>query len=345
MKDKKTFKQQLYVLRNYLNSPAHASNLFDETPDMEPRTFIPGTVWTRLPRYYPSNLPRCSFRVDWDDGTTVFIKLNAEVRKILREGNVCRFLRKHFQESFTVPDVLDMEINTPEGNALPYAWLVTDWFSGSPAAEAEERTVIQRVANALALLHTMPLALAVHENVFGLQGNFPSIEEFAGLLRKRQLNSLKEASKTPDKELNFLLEHVGNILRTFPLDMNLTLIHGDFHFYNILVKSRNTIQNTLLCFFDWEDATVGEPFDDVAHLIIADGIDRGKSFMNFYLDAAKLPYDHARSARMIWLLSGVYLARSLYSKLQAVRHKDEQASICNTAKRVLQTIISEIGEE
>lgn len=53
--------------------------------------------------------------------------------------------------------------------------------------------------------------------------------------------------------------------RRAPLSMQVGIIHGDFHFSNVLMRRD---KGALAAIVDWELATIGDPLLDLAHLLV-----------------------------------------------------------------------------
>lgn len=347
MQNKRNLSNNLNMLRDYLNSPETLSQLLERDFCTTPQSLLKNSCWTRLPQFYHALLPRVSYRVDWDNGPTILIKLNAIVEKISREGKVCRFLHQCYPRFHTVPLVLDMECEACTSDGMTCGWLATKWCNGFQLPEIHEADIIRRTAEALADFHLLPLDFKLAKKLFDVHEQIPSPKVIAQHIREKQLIEIQEFIETAHHELSLLLEKLQSWLYAHALDENLRLTHGDFHLHNVLVKSNEERKLSRLVIFDWEDATVNNPLDDVAHLIVTDGVKIGSYFIDSYINAmknqsSKICVEEVK--KTIWLLSGVWCVRLLKDKRASVKKEDEDVQIDQELMKILETISDKMGE-
>jgi aminoglycoside phosphotransferase (APT) family kinase protein len=81
---------------------------------------------------------------------------------------------------------------------------------------------------------------------------------------QRQLESYRELPGYPGADLEGVLEVAAWLDAHRPAHSVIGLIHGDFHFANVLARSDRP---ELAAVVDWELATLGDPMLDLAHLL------------------------------------------------------------------------------
>ncbi len=127
------------------------------------------------------------------------------------------------------------------------------WDAEMPGAEPASRASVYDQMNAtLARLHDLDIDAT---GLDGLGRRYGYLERnfarWSGVYDKSRLVDI------PD--MDWL---IGNLPRRLPAGETVSLVHGDFGLYNIIVdEDRSEIRAVI----DWEMATLGDPFVDLAH--------------------------------------------------------------------------------
>lgn len=291
--------------------------------------------------------PRASYCVNWADEPRVLVKLNADVKKIELEGQICKLLAQYISDTFSVPVILDMDCGAHTLDGVPCGWVIMTWFEGVLAPQASEPDILEKIAESLAVLHTLSVDFSTIEALSGIHGQIAVPDALAQHTRERRLSCVRQAIRLADHSLaSSLIRLETCLLKTSP-DENMHLVHGDFHLNNILVVPAEGVRQAKLIILDWEDATVDNPLSDVAHLIVSDGLYIGYDFMMRYvrLVSSLIGQDQiADIKKTIWLLAGVWQSRFLTWKLAAARNDIERSVVYREAMGALQLFLSEAGE-
>lgn len=127
------------------------------------------------------------------------------------------------------------------------------WDAELPGVASADRAAIYDNMNTVfARLHSLDVATLGLAD-FGRSGDYCA-RNFARWAK------IYEQSKLIDiPEMDWLIAHLPQAL---PRDESTALIHGDFGLYNAIVASDGTELRAVL---DWEMATLGDPFVDLAH--------------------------------------------------------------------------------
>ena len=127
------------------------------------------------------------------------------------------------------------------------------WNAELPGLPRAERlTIYDDMAARLAQLHAFdPLAIGLAD--FGAPGGYVArnFARWAKLYRQSELVAIAN--------MDWLLEHLP---ARIPAQQNTSLVHGDYGLYNIVIASG---QSAIVAVLDWEMATLGDRFVDLAH--------------------------------------------------------------------------------
>ena len=174
-------------------------------------------------------------------------------------------------------------------NVIGSAFYVVDfvpgrlyWDADVPGVTPAERTALyDAMAKAFAHIHSIDVAAAGLAD-FGGRGAYAP----RNLSRWSRVYDESRLIDVPD--MDWLIEQLGARL---PADEPVTLIHGDYGLYNILFHADRPEVAAIL---DWEMATLGNPWIDLAHHLRAwwepeDGSGSATSLSGRDLDALGIP--------------------------------------------------------
>jgi aminoglycoside phosphotransferase (APT) family kinase protein len=159
------------------------------------------------------------------------------------------------EQDVPVPGVIDFD---SEPVVAGRSFMLVERVAGASWRSVAGKDGHQRVAQE-AVRALQRLQKADVSSVTGCFGHSPACEPYAEL--KRWLPLLDRARDTVRVEADDLVE---TLRRSVPSATRPTIVHGDFHYGNLLFGDR-----AVVAILDWELASIGEPLLDVASLIVA----------------------------------------------------------------------------
>lgn len=327
------------VLRHLLSQPATLSYLLDVSNWSNPKVLTEGGLWTRLPQYYLAPRPRASFKVESLNGDRFLVKLNTETQRIDREVKALQLLSTRTSSHYRAPIVADAEIEDRNDRGMPCGWLIEHWNEGK-AISPRQPALLTEAAEALAELHAPEFDPEIFRNQY--QMALPSPARLASQMHERQLQEVRAGLLLSTGSLTSELALVEHEYTKHAAIEILRLVHGDFHFNNILSEEGSEQSPPMI--IDWEDASIDNPLSDVAHLMVMSDFEAGSEFKKQYLGFARswLNEDVMHHAnRIIWRYAGFWIARMLKWKLGNLHTEHEKATTCSEMATVLMRLVAE----
>jgi aminoglycoside phosphotransferase (APT) family kinase protein len=229
------------------------------------------------------------------------------------------------------------------------------WNADLPGMTKEDRgTLYSDMNERLAQLHTFDVA-ALGLADFGPSGGYAA----RNLARWSKVYRQSELETIPD--MDWLIEHLPQML---PSEERVCLVHGDYGLYNLVIDNDAPRIQAVL---DWEMATLGDPFIDLAHHlrpwweppntggaatsllehdVAALGIPSMDSYIDEYcrrLGISELPYRHFylgfAQFRYAAMIQGILKRAAIgTSSSRAVLHRQERVfEVAALARKTIQS--------
>jgi aminoglycoside phosphotransferase (APT) family kinase protein len=181
----------------------------------------------------------------------------ATAHDMTREYRVLNALK---MTEFPVPKVLAL---CEDPNVLGAPFYVMEKVEGVAYRHAEELVTLGPTRTHQISLSMVTLLAKLHQiepEDIGL-GGFGRAE---GYLERQVHRWKKQLDSSKSRDIAGLDKLYGLLAAHVPADTRSAIVHGDYRFDNLLIGDKGQITSVL----DWEMATLGDPFTDVAMLMV-----------------------------------------------------------------------------
>jgi hypothetical protein len=325
--------------RDFVRKLLLADRILPEIP-----TNLNEIQWEMLPPYYPTPLPRCSFRLHTSAGD-YFLKLNADVGPIRREGNASNILTQKNNAVLNVPRIIDMELCPALSDQSPCAWLLREWIDAQPAIAIDLNVLAKYISEGLVYLHTFPVTSGDVQQMFAVA--LPEERLVLEHLRQRRRKYFDTAIEVCSSRLREALWSMQAQVDEHPFSPDVALIHGDLHMDNIKFQKNEVTGEVQLLWVDWEEVTLDHPLSDLANFILYENFSplSLKCLEDYLLSYNQQKLSSGSTSRLdTWLLASVWLARTLGWRLRT-SPTEYYVSIENEALSTLGAIAEAISRE
>lgn len=251
-----------------LDTPGLVTQLMHAQPEDEAPS-IAGATLLSAPSFFARLEPKLTCVAAWADGDRAIVKLAADPKLIEREALMLRVLRAADPRNFCVPRVF-------AGPSLTEpAWMVTSYDPGVSIGEVLTVPLAMRIALGLAELHCVETCA---ENFAPTQ--VPPAKTILRAQRAREQAVLHAgACAVHDKATSDLFAACSRLLDREQDETSVGFVHNDFHVDNLLWAAG--CGESRLTIIDWEFASLGSPWGDVARLVatgpLSSGLDAERS--------------------------------------------------------------------
>lgn len=250
----------------------------------------------------------------------------AEGAKLEAETTLLRFLRRAYEKGFIPFTVAVPVAHSRVQETLPL--FIYEEVSGQAVSEDDlydYPTLPHSLGNALAALHQLPAEILERTGL-------PMYT--AADCRERMRTQLAEAARAWPLPANLYRRWETALDDDSLFNFKTTPIHG-----NLAVDSFLAVRGAVTTMRDFSAACLGDPAEDLAHLLAGDDDEVLERFLNAYLSARQQQADLHLVTRG-YLCAEFNLLRWL---LQGIRNHD--SSVIADAKAMIQDLSAQLGDE